>query len=107
MMRNVLVKILTLLWLVSCATVNPLDGVRHQLDGAPACCTSYAQFKFEPLSLVGSESATLGNTSPAYNFDSGKSYFKAYRLPESRRPYSITVRSIVVERKSRSEVTYL
>lgn len=67
----------------------------ERLRSAPVCCRALAQFPFEPLDLRkgGQVSFRIDHASPAFNFDGGKSYFKAFSLPPAKQFYSLTVRS--------------
>ena len=76
--------------LCSCATVAELT---RELESKPVCCKSPAEFKYQPLDSAGPASFTLGEGSPVYAFDSGRSYFKAYALPEPLAARKLRVRS--------------
>lgn len=56
---------------------------------APVCCASPAEFRYMPLSLGESVTAQIDGSTPAWNFESGKSFFLAYRLPETTAPFAI------------------
>ena len=49
---------------------------------ATACCTDPAQFKFEPLPRSGAVDVTIDTHSPLFEFQGGRSYFRAFTLPE-------------------------
>jgi len=67
----------------------------ERLRSAPVCCRTFAQFPFEPLDLRkgGRISFRIDHASPAFNFDWGKSYFKAFSLPPAKEYYSMVVES--------------
>lgn len=67
------------------------DEVMTAYRNAPICCSSISQFTFAPLALPGSVEAKLDSASPAFAFDTGKSHFLAYRLPEAAEAYDIEV----------------
>jgi maltose operon protein len=66
---------------------------RQALESAPPCCASPAQFSFEPLRLGEQLNVRIDAGRPAFEFQSGKSYFLAYRLPDSTTPIEIIIRS--------------
>lgn len=68
----------------------------QQYREAPVCCTSLAELPVESLQVGDNKSFDLGDGSPAYRFDTGKSYFRAYALPQGPYPYRVTVRSFLV-----------
>jgi len=63
------------------------------LAQAPACCNALATLPYAPLDRAGTQSLTIGPASPAYPFDSGKSFFAAYRIAELKRPAEVVVAS--------------
>jgi maltose operon protein len=71
----------------------PLATVVENYQNAPVCCASVNEFHFERISPEEKTSFDLNENSPAYQFDSGKSYFKAFILPSAAGPYTITVQS--------------
>jgi maltose operon periplasmic protein len=66
---------------------------RLALESAPLCCASSAQFSFEPLRLGERLNVRIDAARPAFEFQSGKSYFLAYRLPDRTTPIEVTIRS--------------
>nr|WP_242533425.1 MalM family protein [Niveibacterium umoris] len=63
------------------------------LAKAPDCCASLAALPYATLAEAGTRSLTISPSSPAYAFDSGKSFFAAYRIAELKRPAEIVVAS--------------
>lgn len=63
------------------------------LANAPDCCASLAELPYTALSGAGTQSMEIGPASPAYAFDSGKSFFAAYRIADLKRPAEIVVAS--------------
>jgi len=53
-------------------------------------------FKFETIMIGDSKSFVLNETSPAYLFDTGKSFFKAFALPQFSYPYHVFVKSYML-----------
>jgi hypothetical protein len=75
---------------------KPYGTVVRQFGETPICCDSLAELPVEPLQLGDKKSFELGDGSPAYRFDTGKSYFRAFLLPQGPYPYRATVRSFLV-----------
>lgn len=69
--------------------------VRHYRED-PVCCDSMAELPIDELQAGDRKSFDLGAGSPAYQFDTGKSYFRAYLLPLGGYPYRVTIRSYLV-----------
>ena len=65
--------------LVSACSSLPRQA--EHLANAPSCCTSASQFKFEEMQKGRESSAPISETSTAFSFPTGKSYFVAYDLP--------------------------
>lgn len=55
-----------------------------------------ADFNYELLGQNESVGFELDETSPAYQFRGGKSYFKAFKLPEYESPYLIAVKTYTI-----------
>ncbi|MBE5317248.1 MAG: hypothetical protein H4O13_17785 [Xanthomonadales bacterium] len=64
--------------LAGCATT--VDKQFASLEQARPCCTSISEFEFEPLPAKGSKFKLEVHAS-VFDFDSGRSYFKAFELP--------------------------
>lgn len=69
------------------------EKAADSLRSSRSCCTSMAQFKYDPLAAEGGIGFKLDASSDAFDFESGKSYFKAFRLPEKAPPYRIKISS--------------
>ena len=91
----------------SCATDKPVDPARSELETAAVCCQRYEQFYFQPLKLGATESVTIDRSSPAFPFDGGKSYFKAFSLPVAGKSYFVIVSSYFVDKEKRSGEPYI
>ena len=63
------------------------------LARAPSCCAALAELPYRPLDREGSLALKIGPDSPAFGFDTGKSFFAAFRLPDWPRPLEIRVTS--------------
>jgi len=81
--------------LASCAALEPapLEETMRSLDAAKTCCASPKEFRYEPLPPLDSRRFEIGVESPAFEFPTGKSYFKAFALPAYTAAYSITIES--------------
>jgi hypothetical protein len=73
--------------------VTPVPEQRSVLENTADCCKSMSEFKFAPLAMTDEKEVALGAESPAFTFQSGKSYFAAYRLPAWSAPYQIRAES--------------
>jgi Maltose operon periplasmic protein precursor (MalM) len=93
----------TIISIQGCA--KPYGTVLRDYTEAPICCTSLADLPVEPLLLGDKKSFDLGTGSPVYQFDTGKSYFRAFALPQGPYPYRVTVRSFIMGDNLKS--TYL
>ena len=91
----------------SCAADKPVDPVRSDLETAAVCCERYEQFNFQLLKLGATESITIDRSSPAFVFDGGKSYFKAFSLPVAGKSYFVIVSSHFVDKEKRSGTPYI
>ncbi len=69
--------------------------VRHYRE-TPVCCNTMADLPVEPLLAGEKKSFELGANSPLYRFDTGKSLFRVFALPEGPYPYRVTVSSYLV-----------
>jgi maltose operon protein len=91
----------------SCATDKPVNPVSRDLESAAVCCTKYEEFHFQELKLNDNESFAIDTGSPAFKFDGGESYFKAFSLPVQGRSYFIVVSSYFVDKDKRSDAPYI
>ncbi len=88
--RLLFLPIISLL-LMSCA-VN-LQKVTEQYRAAPLCCSGYSEFEYEEIKLGDRRKIFIDSHSKAYEFKWGKSFFRAFKLPEYKRPYGIIIKS--------------
>ena len=75
---------------------KPYGSVVGSYREVPVCCTSMAELPMDELKAGDEKSFDLGAGFPAYLFDTGKSYFRAYLLPEGGHPYRVTVTSYLM-----------
>src|SRR3990170_1971900 len=89
------VKEVIAVFLVSCFMLAACSGgysnVMARYKDARICCQSPRNFSYEELKLGDSKMLELDDNSPAFHFDTGKSYFKAFSLPPYAGPYEISV----------------
>jgi maltose operon periplasmic protein len=96
--------IVAVLMLNACASVNSADDggtrvysvsneVATTFSSAKSCCASMAEFKYATLPLPASVVTHIENSSPAFAFATGKSYFLAYQLPTSPEGLKLTIKS--------------
>jgi len=67
------------------ATAAPLqhsvEQARDALAAAPTCCSSIDQLPFQPLEAGFTGDVLIDTQAPAYNFETGKSFLRAFKLP--------------------------
>ncbi len=67
----------------------PAGSARQVLAEAPICCDTIADFPFQPLPASFNGNVTLDASAPAYRFDGGKSFFRAFALPRDSKSFEI------------------
>ncbi len=82
--------------MLSQGCAKPYSAVLRQFSDAPSCCASLADLPVEPLRPGDTKSFDLGGDNPAYRFATGKSYFRAFALPQGGYPYRVIVRSFLI-----------
>lgn len=75
----------------SCA--SPVPRFINELANTRICCERFSDMPYEKLSLKEDATFAIDEKSPVYEFKTGKSFFKAFELPCSEQPYSISLRS--------------
>jgi maltose operon protein len=80
--------------MAGCAT--PRATVMESFAAATTCCRSMAEFRYGPLAGDAAVSFELDAKSPAFQFATGKSYFRAFQLPDPVRGYTLRVRSFMM-----------
>lgn len=71
-----------------------LDARLTAYERSVPCCEDPAGFDYAGLPEAGTLNVVIGSTSPVFEFQSGRSHFAAFRLPETDRPYRVRVRSL-------------
>ena len=82
--------------IVSCAYMVSHEKAVDRLGKARNCCESIAQFRYDQLTEGKGVKFNLDETTDAFNFETGKSYFKAFRLPDKAVPYGLRIRSFAM-----------
>jgi hypothetical protein len=82
--------------IVSCAYMVSHEKAVDSLGKARSCCESIAQFRYDQLTEGKGVKFNLNETSDAFTFETGKSYFKAFRLPDKAVPYGLRIRSFAM-----------
>jgi maltose operon periplasmic protein len=63
------------------------------LAAAPVCCASLRELPYTPIGPDFSASVQIDRHAPAFQFDSGKSFFRAFALPHNSRSFEIRLYS--------------
>ncbi len=92
-----------LLWslLLAGCSLNPkqvdypmsFEQLTEELRIKEACCRDYAGFTYASLPVATAVEVRIDPASPSFGFDTGKSYFAAFRLEPDTRKKSLTLRS--------------
>ena len=86
-----------LLLLAACtgdaAHIPALQSYRETLAAAPVCCPDIRSLPYAPLPVGQSWTVSFRSNTPAYTFETGKSYFAAYRIPDGALPLKLVVSS--------------
>lgn len=77
--------------IMSCATMVSYENAVDSLRSARSCCNSIEQLKYGHLTEAEGISFNLDASSEAFDFPSGKSYFKAFQVTEKVTPYHIII----------------
>ena len=62
-------------------------------SSAAPCCEDPAAFAYAALPGAGTVEFVIGRDSPTFEFQSGASRFAAFRLPDTREPFKVQVKS--------------
>lgn len=63
------------------------------LERAVPCCATLAELPYRPLPGDRTELVDIGEQSPVFEFDTGRSFVAAFELPAVALPYTVQVRS--------------
>ena len=64
---------------------------------AKICCKSMDEFHYEDINIGQTKEFPINENSQAFVFDSGKSYFKAFKLPRSSQGYRVKIDSYALQ----------
>jgi hypothetical protein len=70
------------------------------VEATAPCCADPSRFGWQALPSEGSVDFAIDRKSPLFEFQSGKSFFHAFRLPSSGRPYTLELRSFLEDAES-------
>ncbi|HLA30772.1 MAG TPA: MalM family protein [Pseudomonas sp.] len=70
-----------------------LSAAQRSLDAAPSCCASLQQLPFTRIGADFSGEVLIDQNSPAFEFDSGKSFLRAFQLPADSKSFEIRLYS--------------
>lgn len=88
------VGVSTALILSACVGFSPtLDTLGTDLAAAPECCADPGSLPTQALAPGAPLLLDVGPGSPAHRFETGKSYFRAVRLPAAAEPMRLSVES--------------
>jgi hypothetical protein len=65
------------------------------VEGTAPCCEDPSRFGWQTLPSGGSVDFAIDRKSPLFEFQSGKSFFHAFRLPSAGGPYTLELRSFL------------
>jgi hypothetical protein len=84
--------------LAACARPDGPGGLRDsdlearaRLASTSTCCKTLSELPWQPLPAGKTLDVTLDEKSPAFDFDTGRSHFAAYRLPETGKPRDLKI----------------
>ncbi len=69
------------------------DSAVQALKAAPNCCSGLSTLPYTPLEPGFSGNVVIDRQAPAFQFKSGKSFFRAFKLPSSSRSFEIRLYS--------------
>lgn len=71
----------------------PIDHAHAALDAAPVCCTSLRELPYQPVALDFAGDVPIDTGAPAFAFDTGKSFLRAFQLPAGDRSFELRLYS--------------
>ncbi|AGA85451.1 MalM family protein [Stutzerimonas stutzeri] len=72
---------------------HPIEQARDALAGAPTCCSGIDQLPYQPLEAGFTGDVLIDTQAPAYRFETGKSFFRAFALPAGGPSFEIRIYS--------------
>lgn len=85
-----------LLLLAACAELPTRQEAIDHLEQSPVCCQSLSGISYAPFPADTTGKISIDSASPAFEFDTGKSFFVAYTLPDRALPYRLVANSYPV-----------
>jgi maltose operon protein len=70
-----------------------VEQARYALAATPNCCGAFDQLPFEPLEAGFAGDVLIDTQAPAYSFETGKSFFRAFTLPAGGPSFEIRLYS--------------
>nr|WP_298142409.1 MalM family protein [uncultured Pseudomonas sp.] len=70
-----------------------VSQAQHRLDIAPSCCANLRDLPFTRIGADFSGEVLIDENAPAFEFDSGKSFFRAFQLPADSKSFEIRLYS--------------
>ncbi|MBA3031143.1 MAG: hypothetical protein FP816_20335 [Desulfobacteraceae bacterium] len=95
MRKNILLTI-AILFLTGCTYDYGLKLATSRLDNNDICYHSMEEIHYQKVPFNDEVNFFIDTKSPAYNFSSGKSYFKAFELPDSNEKLAIEIKSYFI-----------
>lgn len=77
------------------SVVSNRDAAVSALSNASVCCRDLSSLPYKELPVGAGQVVAIDASSPVYQFEEGRSYFAAYRLPVNSGDLRITVEGIV------------
>ena len=72
---------------------QPIEQARNALAAAPLCCSGLDQLPYQPLEQGFAGDVLIDTQAPAYRFETGKSFFRAFSLPAGGPSFEIRLYS--------------
>lgn len=88
-----MIRILLLATITASGCSPGYKAVLTRYKEAPICCKSLKDVAYEGINVGDSKIFDISGNSPAFQFDTGKSFFKAFTLPTYTKPYKIHIQS--------------
>ena len=85
-------SLIVALFLITGCTI-PYHEVMQEYENTPICCSEYRQIAYETIGLPELKAFNLDKTSDMFSFETGRSYFKAFKLPQFAGTYRIEITS--------------
>lgn len=73
--------------------IEPLSVLMEAHRNLTICCKSFKEFSYTQLNLPDTKTFKIDKHSKASSFDTGKSFFISFTLPEFSSPYTIKIKS--------------